>query len=189
MRNLSWLSTLVATAVLSAQPALSAERSFETSAVIPAPQATVWQAMTSADGWKRMGVPFVTMDFRVGGVIESSYTAEAKAGDPNNIKNEVVAYLPGRMLAVKNTQAPKTFPYPKEFATTVTVFELAPEGPDATRVTATGVGFGEGPGYDWLLEKFEEGDAWALDQLRKSFGGTVAGRADVERMSGSFEKK
>ncbi len=189
MRHLSWLATLVASAILTAQPALSAERSFQTSAVIPAPQATVWQAMTTAAGWKRMGVPFVTMDFRVGGVIESSYTAGAKAGDPNNIKNEVVAYLPGRMLAVKNTQAPKSFPYPQEFATTVTVFELAAEGPDATRVTATGVGFGEGPGYDWLLEKFEQGDAWALDQLRMSFGGTAASNAEVERMSGSFEKK
>lgn len=187
MRGFSWLSILAAAAV--ALPAQAAERSFQTSATVPAPIATVWQAMTSAEGWKRMGVPFVVMEFRVGGVIESSYTDKAVVGDPNNIKNEVVAYIPGRMLAVKNTQAPKTFPYPKEFATTATVFELTPEGPDATKITATGVGFGEGKGYDWLLEKFEEGDAWALDQLRKSFGGATASKAEVDRMSGSFEKK
>ena len=187
MRRTFWLSMLAAAAVT--LPAQAAERSFQTSATIPAPLATVWQAMTSAEGWKRMGVPFVAMDFRVGGVIESSYTETATIGDPNNIKNEVVAYLPQRMLAVKNIQAPKTFPYPKEFATTVTVFELSPEGPDATKVTATGIGFGDGPGYDWLLEKFEEGDAWALDQLRKSFGGAPASKAEVDRMSSSFEKK
>lgn len=187
MRGFSWLSILAAAAV--ALPAQAAERSFQTSATVPAPIATVWQAMTSAEGWKRMGVPFVVMDFRVGGVIESSYVEKAVVGDPNNIKNEVVAYLPGRMLAVKNIQAPKTFPYPREFANTVTVFELAPEGPNATKITATGVGFGEGKGYDWLLETFEKGDAWALDQLRKSFGGTTASKAEVDRMSGSFEKK
>jgi uncharacterized protein YndB with AHSA1/START domain len=187
MRILSCIVILAAAAVV--LPVQAAERSFQTSATIPAPIATVWQAMTTAEGWKRMGVPFVVMDFRVGGVIESSYTDKAVIGDPNNIKNEVVAYLPGRMLAVKNIQAPKSFPYPKEFATTVTVFELAPEGPTATKITATGVGFGEGKGYDWLLDAFEKGDAWALDQLRKSFGGVAASKAEVDRMSGSFEKK
>ena len=35
----------------------------------------------------------------------------------------------------------------------------------------TGVGYGEGPAYDWLLDKFKQGDAWTLKELADSFAG------------------
>jgi uncharacterized protein YndB with AHSA1/START domain len=164
---------LAALAVVAAPAAAAdppASRSFEINGLIPAPPAAVWQALTTADGWHRMGVPFAVIDFRVGGIIETNYLATARLGQPDNIKNQVVAFIPGRMMALRNVQAPPTFPYPKEFAATATVFELRPDGA-GTRVVVTGVGYGEGPAYDWLLDKFKEGDAWTLDQLRASFAG------------------
>jgi uncharacterized protein YndB with AHSA1/START domain len=156
---------------LLATPAAAAERSFEISSLVHAPQAAVWQALTTADGWRRMGVPFAVVDFRVGGIIETNYEAAGHLGQSDNIKNQVVAYVPGRMLALRNVQAPPSFPYPKEFAATATVFELKAEGPSATRVTVTGVGYGQGAAFDWLLDKFKQGDTWTLDQLDKSFSG------------------
>lgn len=163
-------AALLAALAVAAAPA-PATRTFEVSGVVPAPPAAVWQALTTADGWRRMGVPFAAVDFRVGGVIETSYSAAAQLGQPDNIKNQIAAFIPGRMIALRNLQAPPTFPYPKEFATTATVFELRPAPHGATRITVTGVGYGEGPAYDWLLDKFRQGDAWTLDQLRASFAG------------------
>ena len=161
---------LVAAPAASADPAAS--RSFEINGFIPAPPAAVWRALTTAEGWHRMGVPFAVVDFRVGGIIETNYLATAHVGQPDNIKNQVVAFIPGRMMALRNVQAPPTFPYPKEFAATATVVELKPDGA-GTRVTVTGVGYGEGPAFDWLLDKFKAGDAWTLDQLRASFAGKM----------------
>jgi uncharacterized protein YndB with AHSA1/START domain len=154
-----------------------ATRSFEFSGVVPAPPAAVWQALTTAEGWHRMGVPFAVVDFRVGGTVETNYEAQAHLGQPDNIKNQIVAFVPGRMMALRNVQAPPSFPYPKEFATTATVFELKPAAHGATRITVTGVGYGEGPAYDWLLDKFKQGDAWTLEQLRASFAGKSAAPA------------
>jgi uncharacterized protein YndB with AHSA1/START domain len=180
-------------AILLSAPALPshpiADRSFEIIAVIPAPAPKVWEALTTAEGWKRMGVPFVLMDFRVGGIVESSYDAGAKAGAPSNIKNQIVAYVPGRMLAVRNVQAPPDFPFPKEFATTATVFELAPIDAANTRVTATGVGYGHGPAYDSLLKMFKEGDAWSLAKLAESFAtGARPGASEVESVRREFRE-
>jgi uncharacterized protein YndB with AHSA1/START domain len=174
---------LFATCAAAGEP--PATRTFEVSGVIPAPPAAVWQALTTADGWHRMGVPFAVLDFRVGGIIETNYQASAHLGQPDNIKNQVVAFLPGRMMAMRYVQAPPTFPYPKEFAATATVFELAASGKDATRLVVTGVGYGEGPAYDWLLDKFRDGDAWTLEQLRASFEGKPRAQA---RSAPSFTK-
>ncbi len=150
--------------------AAPADRGFEISGLIPAPPAAVWQALTTADGWRRMGVPFAVLDFRIGGTIETNYSAAARLGQPDNIRNQIAAFIPGRMLALRNIQAPPSFPYPEAFAKTVTVFELKGEGA-GTRLTVTGVGYGQGPAYDWLLDKFKEGDAWTLKQLADSFAG------------------
>ena len=187
-----WMSSLLALTLLTAASAsaLAQERSHETIVVIPAPAPQVWQALTTAEGWKRMGVKLVMMDFRIGGTIETSYNDGAKAGDAGNIKNQVVAYIPGRMLALRNTQAPPNFPYPGEFATTATVFELAPVDAASTRVTATGVGYGTGAGYDWLIRMFQEGNAWSLNQLARSFAaGAAPDEAGTKAMTRQFERK
>ena len=66
----------------------------------------IWSAFTTAEGWKSFAVAFAQVDMKVGGIIETSYNPKAQAGDSNNIKNEIVAYIPGRMLAIlEATQA------------------------------------------------------------------------------------
>ena len=61
-------------------------------------------------------MPFASVDFRLGGTVETNYAATAHVGQADNIKNQVVAFIPGRMLALRNVQAPPSFPYPEEFA-------------------------------------------------------------------------
>ena len=155
-----------------AQP--DGERVISLSTVIPVPPDAVWDALTTAEGWKaHMGVALASVDLRVGGDIETSYGADTPLGSGRTIINQVVAYVPGRMLAIRNTQAPAGFAHAEEFSRTVTVIELTPQD-GGTRVDLHGVGFVPGPAFDALYRMFLVGDAYTLQLLHDSL--SAAGR-------------
>jgi uncharacterized protein YndB with AHSA1/START domain len=130
----------------------------------------IWRVLTTADGWKSFAVAFAFVEMRVGGIIETSYNPKAQAGDPDNIKNEIVAFVPGRMLAIRCVQAPRNFTHKEEFFRTATVIEITPlEGNKKSRVALTAVGYEKGEAYDELYKKFRWGDAYTLEKLRVRF--------------------
>jgi hypothetical protein len=129
----------------------------------------VWRALSTAEGWKSYAVAFASVDMQVGGIIETSYRAEARAGDPGNIKNQIVAYIPGRMLAIRCVQAPPDFEHKDEFFATATVLEIAPGVDGGSRVTLTAVGYRPVEAYETLFKNFRWGDAYTLDKLRLHF--------------------
>jgi len=137
------------------------------STTVRRPAAEIWNALSTAEGWKRWAVKQAWVDFRVGGVIETSYDAAAQKGARANIRNEVVAYIPGRMLTVRNVQAPPDFQHPEEFSRTATTIELIPHGGE-TEVVLTAVGYRPGPAYDALYAMFLQGDAWTLQNMKKA---------------------
>ena len=145
------------------------DRVLQLSVSIPAPPADVWRAITTAEGWKRLGVRMASVDFRIGGVIETSYNPDARPGQPGNIRNEVVAYVPDRLLVIRNVQAPPGFAHAQEFSQTVSVFELEPTADSGTLLRLSGVGFRPGPAFDDLYGKFAGGNAYTLNRLRESF--------------------
>ena len=169
----------------------SGDRVLQQSTVVQAPPAEVWRALASADGWRRMGVQMAVVDFRVGGVIETNYRADAKPGERGNIRNEIVAYVPQRLLVIRNVQAPPTFPHPEAFAKTATVMELEPAGAGETRLTLTAVGYGQGPAYDQLYAMFRAGNAFTLEKLRASWAATGATPTAAESAAAvrAFERK
>lgn len=144
-------------------------RVIQLSVEIPAPPSEVWSALTTAEGWRRLGVSFAEVDFRTGGIIETGYAADAAAGAPGNIHNQIVAYVPGRMLAIRNVKAPPGFPHAAEYAETATVMELEPLGAEGARLTLTATGFAPGPAYDVLYGFFHAGNGQTLEILRDSF--------------------
>ena len=190
-------SFILAAALALASPALAqglppsvAETSFsepggarvlQLSTDVAAPAAGVWKALTTPDGWRRMGVGSAAVDFRVGGMIETNYRPNVPVGDRANIKNEIVAYVPERLLVIRNVQAPPGFANAEEFSKTVTVIELEPLGERRTRVRLSGVGFLPGAAYDHLYGKFRGGNAYSLDLFRKSFGTPAEASAEAPR--------
>ncbi|MBI2263020.1 MAG: SRPBCC domain-containing protein [Caulobacterales bacterium] len=144
-------------------------RIIQLSVEVPASPSEVWSALTTSEGWRRLGVSFAQVDFRTGGMIETGYAPGAAAGAAGNIRNQIVAYVPGRMLAIRNVQAPPGFPHAAEFAQTATVMELDPVGEDRTRVTLTATGFAPGPAFDTLHGFFLRGNGQTLEMLRDSF--------------------
>jgi uncharacterized protein YndB with AHSA1/START domain len=160
------------------------------SVVVDATVAKVWDAFMTDDGFTRWATPVahITVE-NGGGMMESSYLLGAKIGDPDNIKNEIVAYLPNSMIAIHNVQMPKGAPFDPmligNIRTVITFDDLGGK----TRVTESQVGYGDGAGYDSMYTHFRDGNAAELESLAQSFlGNPVDWKAEAAKMQASVHK-
>lgn len=137
--------------------------------VVPAALGDVWQAFTTADGVKSWAVPVADVDFRLGGIWESSYKLDAKLGDPGNIRNRFLAYLPMRLIVIQAISAPPGFPHPELLSDLFTVIELQERGVKEVRVTISQVGYKTGSDYEAIYAHFKRGNPWSLQKLHERF--------------------
>ena len=136
---------------------------------IDAPVARVWWALSTSEGFQTWAAPVAQVTLGHDGMIEASYRMSAKIGDPDNIRNRIVAYVPERLLVLRNEHAPKGAPFNAEaFAQIRTVIELQDLGGGGTRVTESSVGYGEGKDFDSVYSHFRSGNAEEFDLLEKS---------------------
>jgi uncharacterized protein YndB with AHSA1/START domain len=147
----------------------SGERSIQLSIDVSASPHDAFTAFTTSDGFSSWAVPIAKVEFRIGGYIEASYDPNAKIGDPGNIKNAIVAYVPDRVLVIHNIQAPAEFADQELFQRTVTIIEFTALEPRRTRVTITNAGYGAGQRFDTLYRHFEWGNAYTLQALKTRF--------------------
>lgn len=141
------------------------------SIVIAAPRQAVWNAFATTDGLKSWEAPVAAIDLRVGGMLEASYDPKAHLGDPNNIKHEVLGYLPGELLMFRNVQAPRGFRHQDLFARTTTIIQFQDAGPGKTRLTVSGVGYAPGKDFGEVFDFFHAGNAYLLEMLKAHFEG------------------
>jgi uncharacterized protein YndB with AHSA1/START domain len=158
----------------------SGDRSIQLSIDVPASSHDAFTAFTTSEGFASWAVPVAKVEFRIGGYIEASYDEDAKPGDPGNIKNQIVAYVPDRLLVLHNIQAPPGFADPELFQRTVTMIEFIALDSRRTRVTITNAGYGRGDRFDTLYRHFEWGDAYTLQELKTRF---VKGPVDWAALS------
>jgi uncharacterized protein YndB with AHSA1/START domain len=160
------------------------------SAIVPAPLSEVWKAFTTDDGFKRWAVPMTHITLGNDGMMESSYSIASRVGDPDNIKNRIVAYLPEKLLVLQNAHVPKGGPFdPVLIATLRTIITFDAVDGAHTKVTEAQVGYGDGAGYDSMYQHFRAGNAYALQSLVKSFiSGPVDWKAEAEAMNKSVDK-
>ncbi|RIJ32449.1 SRPBCC family protein [Henriciella mobilis] len=137
--------------------------------IVEADAGEVWDAFTTSDGYTAWATPFAIIDFRIGGSIESSYQLDAEAGSSDNIKLEILAYLPGKLLVLKTVQAPPGFASQEVLDRLVSVFEFEPVGTDRTRVKISGVGYGDDEESARLRDFFIQGNAYSLRALHDRF--------------------
>lgn len=143
-------------------------RVLKLSIAIDAPVSKIWKLLISSEGWQSWAVPVAWVDFGVGGVVETSYTATAVRGQPGNIKNSIVAYIPEQLLVLRNVQAPPNFEHAEDFGKTVTAINLRSISKNRSQVELDGVGFLATPAFDTLLKKFKFGDSWTLEHLKRA---------------------
>ncbi|MBS0389412.1 MAG: SRPBCC domain-containing protein [Proteobacteria bacterium] len=147
----------------------SGDRAMQLSIDVPAPVHDVYTAFTTTEGFGSWAVPVTHVDLRVGGFMESSYDAGARIGDPDNIRNQILAYVPERLLVIRNVHAPMALADAELFQRTVTAIEFVATDANHTRVTMTNAGYGAGDAFAKLYRNFEWGNAYYLSELRKRF--------------------
>lgn len=148
-----------------------ASRVMKLSIVIKAPRDVLWKAMTDASEMPKWNVPVAFADIRPGGMIEASYNPAARQGDPQNIKNEIVAVDPGRMLVFHNVQAPEGLPGRERFGKVISYALFEDAEPGLTRVTIGQVGYGGGDEDRTLFNFFRAGNAYLLANMKHVYGG------------------
>jgi uncharacterized protein YndB with AHSA1/START domain len=135
---------------------------------VKATPAEVYAAVATSAGWRTWAVPLAFGEPQVGGVMETSYNAMARAGDVANIQQEFVALLPNRLVVFHTRRAPPGFPEAELLYRAHSIIEIAPEG-GGTLLTFSHTGFAPGAGYDKLYKFFRAGDAETMENLRKRF--------------------
>lgn len=152
-----------------AGPAPAAPGSQVTEGFINAPVSEVWRLFTTSAGYQATGVDKAEVDLRVGGLIRSHYDPKGTLGDPETIVNEILAYEPERMLAIRIKQPPASFPYREAIAGTWTVIYFTPAGQDMTQVRIVGLGYRDDDQSRAMRRFFEQGNRWTLDRLAKPY--------------------
>ena len=146
-------------------------RVMKLSAVIAAPRAVLWRALVDPVELKKWNSPVAFTDIRPGGYIEASYNKTARLGDPQNIRNEIVAVEPERMLVFRNVQAPNGLPGRERFGHIVSTAEFEEVGAGQTRVTLWQVGYGAGADDKPLYDFFHNGNAYLLANMNHVYAG------------------
>jgi uncharacterized protein YndB with AHSA1/START domain len=163
-----------------------ADRTLVNEADIDATPAEVWDAWTTEDGFTSWAVAKAKIDLRVGGEMITSYVADSTLDDDSTIINRILSFEPERMLSIQNVRAPKAFKNAELFQEAWTVLYLEPLSNDRTHVRIVGMGYGDGPEWDDIYNKFKVGNEYTLQQLRERFSSSTESKAAA---SGSHEPK
>jgi uncharacterized protein YndB with AHSA1/START domain len=158
---------------------------------VDAPVAKVWAAFTTDAGFTSWAAPVAHVTLGNDGMIEASYRITSKIGDPDNIRNQIVAYIPGHLLVIHNVHAPKNGPFKPEVIDKIrTIMEFQDLGNGRTRVTESGVGYGESADFDSMYEHFRSGNAEEFGDLARSFvTGPVDWTAEAAQMKAAVSKR
>jgi uncharacterized protein YndB with AHSA1/START domain len=157
---------------------------------IDAPVAKVWAAFVTDAGFQSWAAPVAHVTLGNDGMIEASYRMTSKIGDPDNIRNRIVAYLPERLLVLHNEHVPRRGPFKQEVIDKIrTVIQFEDLGNGRTRVIESGVGYGESPDFDSMYTHFRDGNAEELEALAQSFKtGPIDWKAEDAKMQASVKK-
>ncbi|HEX8224615.1 MAG TPA: SRPBCC family protein [Allosphingosinicella sp.] len=136
-------------------------------AVVDAPAAEVWAAISTVEGWKSWAVPVAWAP--APDLIETSYAPTATPGDPSTIRQQILIRVPERLMVFRTVRAPARFPDFDTYSKVVSAFGLEPAGEGRTRVRLTGTGYADTDAGKRLLGFFESGNKASLDALKARF--------------------
>jgi uncharacterized protein YndB with AHSA1/START domain len=110
-------------------------------------------------------VALADVDLRVGGKIRSRYRADGYLGDEMTIENEILAFEPPRMMAIRIHKTPGNFPFKEAWKHTWTVVTLTPLPDGRTHVRAASLGYGTDNESVAMRRFFEHGNEETLATL------------------------
>jgi uncharacterized protein YndB with AHSA1/START domain len=163
-----WMTTLLAAASCAAHAQEGV--SFVNEGIVEAPVAEVWKLFSTSDGYKALGPAQAEVDLKIGGIIRSRYGSDGPLGDSATIENQILAYEPPVMMALRIQKPPANFPFKEAWKNTWTVITLVPLENDRTRVRAASLGYGTDEESVALRRFFEAGNDVTIRNVQKRFG-------------------
>jgi uncharacterized protein YndB with AHSA1/START domain len=145
------------------------DRSIVNEGIVNAPVADVWKVWTTSEGYRLLGVALADVDFRIGGLIRSRYSADGTLGDDQTIHNRILAYEPMRMIATRIDKPPAGFPFKEAWTNVWTVVTLTPLADGRTHVRGAMMGFGSDPESLAMRRFFERGNDETIRALADHF--------------------
>jgi uncharacterized protein YndB with AHSA1/START domain len=142
------------------------------SGIVTCPAEKIFKCFTTGEGIvQAWGVKVAKVDFRVGGMIRTSYDPSVDLDSDQVIGNQILAYEPNRLLIIKPI-APAGAPEDIQEICKVgwNAIYLDPVAPDRTRVTVSGMGYAHTPLLDQAYEKFKAGNAYTIRHMQKALG-------------------
>jgi len=127
--------------------------------IVNVPVDSVWNALTTGEGWEAWATAQADVDLRINGTIRTHYSKEGKLGDPASVTLHIINFVPQRMITL---QAEITNNFPefmkedeKQLFNTIILEEISP---GKTRVTSFGMGYKVNDKYRSLMKFFIEGN-------------------------------
>jgi len=160
--------TLVLAGVLAAAPLRAGELRSVTERTLDAPPADVWALLTTKVGLQKWVSPEVTLEFRVGGRVE---TEEVRPRMEGKLTRMILAYDPGRMIAIRPLLIPGTVSDRNIWEMSWLVITLEGAGDKKTLVRVVGLvptGF---PASEGILNDLKESNRRMLDRLALAASG------------------
>jgi uncharacterized protein YndB with AHSA1/START domain len=128
----------------------------------------VWAAFVDAQTIREWSAPMAVVELRQGGFIEEGFAATAKLGSPDNVRHRIIAYLQGRLLILRNENAPRALPGGARFKDLVQIVEIESLDPQRTRVRLSQTGYGNDAEFDKLYRFFASHNPEFLEDLKRA---------------------
>jgi uncharacterized protein YndB with AHSA1/START domain len=169
MRTHALIMTLLAVCACPAGAHAADLPPIEMSAVIAAPREKVWEAFTTTEGAKKWMVSQADIQMKLGAVWKTKYGPQGTLGDDGTIFNELLAFDPGHMFAIRIQKPPKGFPFMNVYRDMWTVVYFDSEEGGKTRVTLRGHGLPDNDEGRKMHAFFTAGNKQTLEMLAKHF--------------------
>ena len=127
----------------------------------------VWNLFTTVEGLRSWITPVAFIDFKEGGIMETSYDPNAKQGDPQNIKAKFLKIQPLKQFQSKNVQVPAGNPYGDVLQQLINTVAMEEVAPGKVKVTIAMAGWDDSDQHAQVRTFFEGGNTWYCKRLIK----------------------
>lgn len=137
--------------------------------IVAAPVERIWAAFTTKEGIEGWMAPHAEIDLRIGGKMRTNYNSQGVIGDSETIENTILSLEPLRMLSIKATKPPESFPFKSSIGSMWSVIYFDSAGPAQTKLRIVGLGYDASPESQQLRTFFERGNAVTLRKIQEKF--------------------
>ena len=138
-------------------------------AIINAPQAEVWKALTTREGVESWMVARADIDLRIGGLMRTHYQKEGAIGDDGTIASQIISLDAPRMYSTRIAKPQKGFPFMTAWKSVWTVVYLDALAADKTKVTIRMLGYNDDAESQKMRDFFQFGNQYTIDELVAKF--------------------